>query len=84
MSSSRTASSDTPLHLGTGLVTLLGQVPDPRDPRGVRRPLSGLLAVGVAAVLAGGPVVRGDRGMGQRGQHRAARRTGCGTVSPAE
>ena len=31
----------------------LSAVPDPRDPRGVRYPLSGLLAVAVCAVLAG-------------------------------
>jgi len=53
MSSSRTASSDAPLHPGSGLVALLRRVPDPRDPRGVRHALPGLLAVGVAAVLAG-------------------------------
>lgn len=32
---------------------LLGRVPDPRDPRGVRHRLSVLLAVGLAAVLGG-------------------------------
>ena len=53
MSSSRIVSSRAPLHLGSGLVALLRQVPDPRDPRGVRHALAGLLAVGVAAVLAG-------------------------------
>jgi predicted transposase YbfD/YdcC len=31
----------------------LSRVPDPRDPRGVRYPLAGLLAVAVCAVLAG-------------------------------
>jgi predicted transposase YbfD/YdcC len=35
------------------LVDLLGQVPDPRKRRGVRHSLCGLLAVGVAAVVAG-------------------------------
>ncbi len=35
------------------LLTCLGRVPDPRDPRGVRYPLAGLLAVAVCAVLAG-------------------------------
>jgi len=53
MSSSRTALSHAPLPSGSGLVPLLGRVPDPRDPRGVRHALPGLLAVGVAAVLAG-------------------------------
>ncbi len=53
MSSSRTVSSRAPLHLGAGLVALLGQIPDPRDPRGVRHALPGLLAVGLAAVLGG-------------------------------
>ncbi|WP_225854372.1 transposase family protein [Micromonospora sp. ALFpr18c] len=32
---------------------VLSTVPDPRDPRGVRYPLSALLAVAVCAVLAG-------------------------------
>lgn len=36
-----------------GLLDALSAVPDPRDPRGVRYPLSGLLAVAVCAVLAG-------------------------------
>jgi predicted transposase YbfD/YdcC len=35
------------------LLALLGKVPDPRDPRGVRHPVAGVLAVGIAAVLAG-------------------------------
>jgi predicted transposase YbfD/YdcC len=53
MSSSRTAPPGAPMYPGSGLVGLLGRVPDPRDPRGVRHALPGLLAVGVAAVLAG-------------------------------
>lgn len=36
-----------------GLLAALSAVPDPRDPRGVRYPLTGLLAVAVCAVLAG-------------------------------
>uniref|UniRef100_UPI003F493886 ISAs1 family transposase n=1 Tax=Microtetraspora malaysiensis TaxID=161358 RepID=UPI003F493886 len=36
-----------------GLLHALAVVPDPRDPRGVRYPLCGLLAVAVCAVLAG-------------------------------
>jgi predicted transposase YbfD/YdcC len=35
------------------LLAVLGKVPDPRDPRGVRYPLVGVLAVAVCAVLAG-------------------------------
>jgi len=35
------------------LLDLLATVPDPRDPRGVRYPLAGVLAVAVTAVLAG-------------------------------
>jgi len=35
------------------LLDLLAQVPDPRKKRGRRHPLAGLLAVGVAAVIAG-------------------------------
>ncbi|WP_432830563.1 ISAs1 family transposase [Dactylosporangium sp. CA-092794] len=36
-----------------GLLQTLAAVPDPRDPRGIRYPLSGLLAVAVCAALAG-------------------------------
>ncbi len=36
-----------------GLLTTLARVPDPRDPRKVRYPLAGMLAVAVSAVLAG-------------------------------
>ncbi|MFF5235566.1 ISAs1 family transposase [Dactylosporangium sp. NPDC000521] len=36
-----------------GLLHALAEVPDPRDPRGIRYPLTGLLAVAVCAVLAG-------------------------------
>jgi predicted transposase YbfD/YdcC len=36
-----------------GLLDVLAQVPDPRDPRGVRYPLPALLTVAVCAVLAG-------------------------------
>jgi hypothetical protein len=35
------------------LLELLAQVPDPRKRRGRRHPLAGLLAVGIAAVVAG-------------------------------
>lgn len=38
---------------GGQLLDLLATVPDPRDPRGVRYRLSGMLAVAVTAVLAG-------------------------------
>lgn len=37
-----------------GLLDRLGQVPDPRDPRGVRYPLATLLAIGVCAMSAAG------------------------------
>lgn len=40
-------------HLDHTLLSVLGKVPDPRDPRGVRYPLAGVLAVAVCAVLAG-------------------------------
>jgi predicted transposase YbfD/YdcC len=36
-----------------GLLTALAKVPDPRDPRGIRYPLSAVLAVAVCAVMAG-------------------------------
>src|SRR3954467_8714680 len=36
-----------------GLLDALAKVPDPRDPRGIRYPLSTLLTVAVCAVLAG-------------------------------
>ncbi|MET7391218.1 transposase family protein [Streptomyces sp. NPDC005522] len=35
------------------LLEFLAQVPDPRDPRGVRRPLAAVLALTACAVLAG-------------------------------
>jgi predicted transposase YbfD/YdcC len=35
------------------LMSALARVPDPRDPRGVRYPLAGMLAVAVSAVMAG-------------------------------
>lgn len=35
------------------LLSLLAMVPDPRDPRGLQHPLPAILAVGLAAVLAG-------------------------------
>jgi DDE_Tnp_1-associated len=43
------------------LLDLLDQVPDPRKRRRRRHPLTGLLAVGIAAVIAGPGVVRRDR-----------------------
>ncbi|GAA3733876.1 hypothetical protein GCM10022225_15230 [Plantactinospora mayteni] len=36
-----------------GLLTALARVPDPRDPRGVRYPLTSVLAVAGCAVMAG-------------------------------
>lgn len=36
-----------------GLLELLAQVPDPRDPRGVRHPIAAVLGVAIAAVMAG-------------------------------
>ncbi|MDQ3357350.1 MAG: transposase family protein [Actinomycetota bacterium] len=51
--------SSSPIHAAASsdraeeLVFLLARVPDPRDPRGVRYPLAGILATAVSAVLAG-------------------------------
>jgi predicted transposase YbfD/YdcC len=53
MPSSPTPAPNTERHGRLDLVTLLSSVPDPRHPRGVRHPLPVLLAVGLAAVLAG-------------------------------
>ena len=36
-----------------GLLAALAAIPDPRDPRGVRYPLTSMLGVAVCAVLAG-------------------------------
>jgi predicted transposase YbfD/YdcC len=46
-------SSSTPAARSQYLLDLLAQVPDPRKRRGRRHPLPGLLAVGIAAVIAG-------------------------------
>jgi predicted transposase YbfD/YdcC len=46
-------SSPVPAARSQYLVDLLAQIPDPRKRRGRRHPLAGLLAVGVAAVIAG-------------------------------
>ena len=53
MSSSLIASATVSTTPQDRLLTHLARVPDPRDPRGVRYPLAGLLAVAVTAVLAG-------------------------------
>ncbi len=56
MSSSRTApASPQPVHASrtSVLLELLASVPDPRRARGIRHALPGILAVGLAAVLAG-------------------------------
>ena len=46
-------SSSIPAARSQYLLDLLAQVPDPRKRRGRRHPLPGLLAVGIAAVIAG-------------------------------
>ncbi|MQA98246.1 MAG: hypothetical protein GEV11_27930, partial [Streptosporangiales bacterium] len=46
-------SSPMPTARGQYLLDLLARVPDPRKKRGRRHPLAGLLAVGIAAVIAG-------------------------------
>ncbi len=46
-------SSPVPAARSQYLLDLLAQVPDPRKKRGRRHPLAGLLAVGIAAVIAG-------------------------------
>ena len=53
MSSSPIASATVSTTPQERLLEHLARVPDPRDPRGVRYPLAGLLAVAVSAVLAG-------------------------------
>jgi predicted transposase YbfD/YdcC len=46
-------SSSIPAARSQYLLDLLAEVPDPREKRGRRHPLAGLLAVGIAAVIAG-------------------------------
>ena len=46
-------SSPIPAARSQYLLDLLAQVPDPRKKRGRRHPLAGLLAAGIAAVIAG-------------------------------
>ncbi len=54
MSSSRIApASSQPIGAASALLTLLESVPDPRQARGIRHQLPGILAVGIAAVAAG-------------------------------
>lgn len=53
MPSSRTRSLGSAPTRWEALQQLLSGVPDPRDPRGVRHPLVGVLAVAIAAVVAG-------------------------------
>ena len=57
-------SSPIPADRSQYLLDLLAQVPDPRKRRGRRQPLAGLLAVGVAAVIAGS---RSSAAIGQWG-----------------
>jgi len=53
MSSSTTPPARTNPARHDRLLSMLASVPDPRDPRGVRYPLPGVLALTVTAVLAG-------------------------------
>ncbi len=53
MTSSSTVAPNAHLGRGEELMSLLAGVPDPRDRRGVRFGLAGMLAVAVCAVLAG-------------------------------
>lgn len=53
MSSSPTAAADASPTRHERLLAVLDTVPDPRDPRGVRYPLAGVLALAVTATLAG-------------------------------
>lgn len=53
MPSSLTLLFQLPATRQQAFLQVLGQVPDPRDPRGVRHSIGAVLAVAVAAVLAG-------------------------------
>ncbi len=53
MSSSTTAPDRSNVQRQVLLLSVLASVPDPRDPRGVRYPLAGMLGMAVTAVLAG-------------------------------
>jgi len=71
------------------LLDLLARLPDPRNRRGRRHWLAGLVAVGIAAVTAGSRVVRRDRPAGRRcrgrraGRARSGPRAGRGVRVPA-
>jgi hypothetical protein len=71
------------------LLDLLAQVPDPRKKRGRRHPLAGLLAVGIAAVIAGPRSFAAvgqraaDAGAGCAGRPRRGARPGGGVHVPA-
>jgi hypothetical protein len=58
----RASAAPTPITDGDqdGLLNALAKVPDPRDPRGIRYPLSAVLAVAVCAVRAGASSFRDD------------------------
>ena len=68
------------------LLELLGTVPDPRDPRGVRYPLAGILAVAVTAVLAGARsfAAIGEWAADLPGEHLTRIGLGSGVASPDE
>src|ERR1700722_8500236 len=82
-------SSPIPAARSQYLLDLLAQVPDPRKRRGRRHPLAGLLAVGIAAVIAGSMSFAaigqraadgGPEGLAARGSARRAR----GGAPPAD
>ncbi|MGH3327676.1 MAG: transposase family protein [Streptomycetales bacterium] len=53
MSSSPTSLAEASSTRHQRLLVVLATVPDPRDPRGVRYPLAGMLAIAITATLAG-------------------------------
>jgi DDE_Tnp_1-associated len=77
--------SPTPVTDGeqSGLLQALAKIPDPRDPRGVRYPLAGLLTVAVCAVLAGASSFAAITDWLHDLDDSARARVGLGRVVPA-
>lgn len=71
--------------MGPSLIELLGELPDPRDPRGIRYPLVPVLALCLVAALAGHTTLAAISQFGRLRKHRLAHALGFkrGTIPAA-